>query len=117
MIFSVKSKELREMHPYLWLLGTSVFWVLGYFIVLPRIRYLGQLILSEGHLEESVSFFLYEVPKVFLLLYSVVFVVGILRTFVAPERTKAWLKDRLPITGHFLGSLLRFVHAQLFHCL
>ncbi len=106
MSFSLKSQELREQHPYRWVLGASVIWVLSYFLLLPRIRHLGRQFLSEGHLEESVSFFLYEVSKVLLLLYAVVFVVGILRTFVAPERTKSWLKDRLPITAHSLAAFL-----------
>ena len=62
MSLSAKSQELREQHPYLWVLAASVAWVLSYFLLLPRIRHLGRLFLSEGHLEESISFFLYEVP-------------------------------------------------------
>lgn len=101
-----KITEFREEKPYPWLLLVSVLWIIAYFIVLPQIRHLGRILLPEGHLEESISFFLYEVPKVLLLLYAVVFVVGILRTFVAPEKTRAWLKNRLPITGHSLAALL-----------
>ena len=91
------------------MIGAGALWILSYFLFLPRIRHLGRLLLGEGHLEESISFFLYEVPKVLLLLYAVVFVVGVLRTFVAPEKTKAWLKDRLPLTGHTLAALLGVV--------
>lgn len=106
MSLSAKCQEFREQHPYLWVLVAGTLWILSYFLLLPRIRHLGQLFLPEGHLEELVSFFLYEVPKVLLLLFAVVFVVGVLRTFVAPERTRAWLKDRLSITGHSLAAFL-----------
>lgn len=106
MSLSARSQQLREQNPYLWVFAAGIGWGFAYFLLLPRIRHLGRFFLSEKHLEESVSFFLYEVPKVLLLLYAVVFLVGILRTFVAPERTKAWLKGRLPITGHSLAAFL-----------
>ena len=38
------------------------------------------------HLGATVEFFVFEVPKVLLLLTGVVFAVGILRSFVTPER-------------------------------
>lgn len=100
------SQEFRERQPLLWILVAALIWSLCYFLVLPTLRHLGQLFFLEGHLEESISFFLYEVPKVLLLLYAVVFVVGILRTFVPPERTRAWVKNRHPIIGHALAALL-----------
>jgi uncharacterized membrane protein YraQ (UPF0718 family) len=39
----------------------------------------------------AVYFFLYEVPKVLLLLTLVVFVMGVVRSFFSPERTRALL--------------------------
>lgn len=106
MNLSESRKWFREQHPYLWLITASVVWVFSYFLLLPQIRQIKLLFMSDTHFEESVSFFFYEVPKVLLLLYAVVFVVGILRTFVPPERTRVWLKDRLPITGHSLAAFL-----------
>ncbi len=47
-----------------------------------------------GHLSEAVEFFTYDVPKVFLLLVAVVFAVGIIHTFVTPERTRRLLAGR-----------------------
>ena len=43
----------------------------------------------ESHLGQSVEFFLYDTPKVLLLLVLVVFAVGIVRSFFTPERTRA----------------------------
>ncbi|MCX7045373.1 MAG: permease [Candidatus Sumerlaeota bacterium] len=45
--------------------------------------------LTQGsHLAAALGFFLYEVPKVLMLLTLVVFGVGIIRSFFTPERTR-----------------------------
>ncbi|MFQ3586304.1 MAG: permease [Fimbriimonadaceae bacterium] len=67
----------------------------------------GLLKLPEGaHLSEAVEFFVYEVPKVLLLLVLVVFAVGVVRTFFTPERTRAVLAGRRESAGNALGALL-----------
>ena len=40
-----------------------------------------------SHLGSSVEFFLYDTPKVMMLLFLVVFGVGIIRSFFTPEKT------------------------------
>jgi uncharacterized membrane protein YraQ (UPF0718 family) len=57
----------------------------------------------------ALAFFLYETPKVLLLLVLVVFVVGIIRTFFTPERTRRLLAGRRESTGNVLASLLGIV--------
>jgi hypothetical protein len=52
----------------------------------------GLLGVSRGaHLGAAIAFFVYEVPKVLLLLTAVVFAVGVLRSFVTPERARKML--------------------------
>jgi len=46
----------------------------------------------QSHLGESLAFFLYDVPKVLLLLSLVVFVVGFLQSFISPTRVRDVLK-------------------------
>ena len=66
--------------------------------------------LPQGdRLTEAVRFFVYEVPKVLLLLTLVVFAVGIVRTFFSPERTRAMLGGRSLFTGNVLASFLGIV--------
>ena len=48
----------------------------------------------SSHLGSSVAFFLYDAPKVILLLTMVVFVVGIIRSFFTAERTRQILAGR-----------------------
>ncbi len=61
------------------------------------------------HLGRSVAFFLFEVPKVLLLLILVVFGVGIVRSFFTPERTRAILAGRRESVGNVLAGLLGVV--------
>ena len=61
------------------------------------------------HLSEAIRFFIYEVPKVLLLLTLIVFVVGIIRSYFSPERTRQILGDKKLFVGNVLASLLGIV--------
>jgi uncharacterized membrane protein YraQ (UPF0718 family) len=52
---------------------------------------------------------MYEVPKVLLLLTLVVFVVGVIRSFFTPERTRRILAGKRESAGHVLAGLLGVV--------
>lgn len=68
------------------------------------------LSLSEGtHLGSALEFFLYEVPKVLMLLTLVVFGVGIIRSFFTPERTRGILAGKRESFGNVLAALLGIV--------
>jgi uncharacterized membrane protein YraQ (UPF0718 family) len=60
-------------------------------------------------LTSAVEFFIFEVPKVLLLLTLIVFLVGIVRSYFAPERTRRLLAGRSELTGNVLASLLGVV--------
>ncbi len=61
------------------------------------------------HLTETIWFFIFEVPKVLLLLTLIIFVVGIIRTWFSPERTRKALEGKSLFTGNVLASLLGIV--------
>jgi uncharacterized membrane protein YraQ (UPF0718 family) len=58
---------------------------------------------------EAVFFFIFEVPKVLLLLIAVVFVMGVVHTFVSPERTRAILSGKRIGAGNALAAGLGIV--------
>lgn len=62
-----------------------------------------------GHLSSSVEFFVFEAPKVLMLLVIVVFAVGIIRSFFTPERTRRILSSKKKIIGNILAALLGIV--------
>jgi hypothetical protein len=61
------------------------------------------------HASEALRFFIFEVPKVLLLLTIVIFFVGILRTYFSPEKTRRFLVGKSQFTGNVLASCLGIV--------
>ena len=62
-----------------------------------------------SHLGSAVEFFVYEAPKVLMLLTLVVLGVGIVRSFFTPERTRRILVGRRESVGNVLAALLGVV--------
>jgi uncharacterized membrane protein YraQ (UPF0718 family) len=64
---------------------------------------------AETPFASALGFFLYEVPKVLMLLVLVVYGIGILRTFFTQERTRRWLAGKREFAGNVLAALLGVV--------
>lgn len=60
-------------------------------------------------LAEALRFFVFEVPKVMMLLVLVIFVVGIIRTYFSPEKTRLALEGKPLWAGNVLASSLGIV--------
>lgn len=89
-----------------------VAWWLLYTSLEPLSRWLTTRIAGlslDTHLGAAVQFFLYDTPKVLLLLTLVVFAVGIVRTFFTPARTRRILAGKNETLGNVLAALLGIV--------
>jgi hypothetical protein len=64
---------------------------------------------ADSRLASASEFFIYEAPKVLMLLLLVVFAVGIIRSFFTPNRTRALLAGRREAVGNVLAALLGIV--------
>jgi hypothetical protein len=87
-------------------------WWLVYRLLQPTADFVTYRLLSltpGTHLASSVSFFLFEVPKVLMLLVLVVFGVGVIRTFFTPERTRQILVGKRESVGNVLAASLGIV--------
>ena len=62
-----------------------------------------------AHLSEALRFFVFEFPKVMLLLTLIIFVVGIIRTYFTPERTRKALEGKKTFTGNVMAATLGIV--------
>jgi uncharacterized membrane protein YraQ (UPF0718 family) len=63
--------------------------------------------LSPGtRLTSALEFFLYEAPKVLMLLTLVVFAVGVVRSFFTPERARGFLAGKREFAGNGMAALL-----------
>jgi len=66
--------------------------------------------LEKGsHLGEALQFFVYDTPKVMMLLTLIVFVVGMIRSFFTQERTRKYLAGKRESTGNVMAGLLGIV--------
>jgi uncharacterized membrane protein YraQ (UPF0718 family) len=63
----------------------------------------------EKHLTEAIRFFIYEVPKVMMLLVLIIFIVGLIRTYFSPEKTRKALEGKSLFAGNVMASLLGVV--------
>lgn len=61
--------------------------------------------IKEGY-ARSIEFFIFEVPKVLLLLTLIVFLMGIIRSYFSPEKTRALLEKKTLFLGNVLASVL-----------
>jgi uncharacterized membrane protein YraQ (UPF0718 family) len=61
------------------------------------------------HLTEALRFFIFEVPKVLLLLTLIIFVVGIIRSYFSAEKTRKMLEGKSTFTGNIMASTLGIV--------
>ena len=61
------------------------------------------------HLTEALRFFLFEFPKVLLLLVLIIFFLGILRSYFTAERTRKALEGKNTFTGNVMAAMLGIV--------
>ena len=90
----------------------AIAWYIAYTLLQPATEYLtyGILGLQRGSsLGDAVAFFLYDVPKILLLLGGMIFLITILRTFFSAERTRALLGGKRVGIGNVLAALLGIV--------
>ena len=89
-----------------------VLWAVLYAWLEPLARWLTESALhldTASRFGAAVAFFIYEAPKVLMLLLLVVFGVGVVRSFFTPEQTRKMLAGRRESVGSVLAALLGVV--------
>jgi len=108
---TASGRRLRPGAVLLIAVTVAAWWVL-YRNLEPIAKWLtyGVFSMSAGsRIASAVEFFIYEAPKVLMLLFVVVFGVGVVRSFFTPERTRRILAGRRETAGNALASLLGVV--------
>jgi uncharacterized membrane protein YraQ (UPF0718 family) len=96
----------------LWFLPlAAIVWFVLYQSLIPASEALVAAlpVARDSHLGGALQFFFYDTPKVLLLLTGIVFVMGIVHTFVSPERTRALLSGRRLGSGNAMAASLGIV--------
>jgi hypothetical protein len=86
------------------ILWAAVYWVLEPFSKWLAFDLFGMA--ETSRLGMAAQFFIFEAPKVLMLLLLVVFGVGILRSFFTPERTRRILAGKRESAGNVLAAIL-----------
>jgi uncharacterized membrane protein YraQ (UPF0718 family) len=106
-------RDRGRLGRYLGLGAIGLFaWIVLYVSLQPFATWLAREVLgftSDSRLGSAVEFFVFESPKVLLLLVLVVFGVGMVRSFFTPERTRQVLAGRNESVGNVLAALLGIV--------
>lgn len=87
-------------------------WIVIYYFLEPSANWLVYGLFGmnkNSHLTESIRFFIFEVPKVMMLLTLIVFVVGIIRSYFSAEKTRKVLEGKPLFIGNVMSSGLGIV--------
>jgi uncharacterized membrane protein YraQ (UPF0718 family) len=102
---------LPSQRPKLFLIVAAVVWFIAFQALAPVSESLTELLPVDrtSHLGGALQFFLYDTPKVLLLLAGVVFAMGMVNSYFTPERTRALLAGRTEGVGNVLAASLGVV--------
>jgi uncharacterized membrane protein YraQ (UPF0718 family) len=87
-------------------------WYIIYHNLQPVTNWLIDSVFGMTHgapLTEAIRFFVFEFPKVMMLLTLIIYLVGIIRTYFTPERTRKALEGKKTFTGNVMASALGIV--------
>jgi len=91
---------------------SAVVWVAAYNLIQPLANWISYSALrlpQDSRLGESLAFFLYDIPKILLLLSGMIFIISIIRSFFSAERTRALLGGKREGVGNVLAAILGIV--------
>ena len=109
--FALQLKRWPSRQPILFLVVAAAIWFALYQALVPASEALVAALPvdRDSRLGAALQFFFYDTPKVLLLLTGIVFVMGIVHTYVSPERTRALLSGRRLGVGNVMAAMLGIV--------
>ena len=109
--FSVSQKSWPLRQPLAFLVLAAIVWFALYQMLNPGAEALvaAMPVDRNSHLGGAIQFFLYDTPKVLMLLTGVVFVMGMVNSYFTPERTRAMLAGRTEGVANVMAASLGIV--------
>jgi hypothetical protein len=104
-------KSWPTRQPILFLVLAALVWLVLYNTLTPASEALVAALPVDraSHLGAALQFFLYDTPKVLMLLTGVVFVMGMINSYFTPERTRALLAGRSEGVANVMAASLGIV--------
>jgi uncharacterized membrane protein YraQ (UPF0718 family) len=94
------------------IIGVAIIWIILWNFLQPLADWFTYSLIGlspESHLGQSVNFFVYDVPKILMLLAGMIFLVTIIRSFFSPEQTRAFLGGKREGVGNVFAAGLGVV--------
>ena len=110
--FAAPTAQRAAWRVWALVLGAAVAWLLVWGRLQPFADWLTYEIIGlapGSRLGESVAFFLYDVPKILMLLGGMIFLVTVVRSFFSAERTRQLLGGKREGVGNVLAAGLGVV--------
>lgn len=109
--FSISQKSWPLRQPLAFLVLAAIVWFALYQMLNPGAEALvaAMAVDRNSHLGGAIQFFLYDTPKVLMLLTGVVFVMGMVNSYFTPERTRAMLAGRTEGVANVMAASLGIV--------
>jgi uncharacterized membrane protein YraQ (UPF0718 family) len=106
-----RSQQWPRQHPRVSLLLAAALWWALYRSLAPASEALVAAlpVQRDSHLGSALQFFLYDTPKVLLLLTGIVFAMGMVNSYFTPERTRALLAGRAEGVANVMAASLGVV--------
>lgn len=86
----------------------AVVWIVAYSNLQPAADWFTYRLLglsAESHIGQALNFFVYDVPKIMLLLSGMIFLIGVLQTFIDPNKVRAAVEKRGEGVGNLLAAM------------
>ena len=108
---AIQLKRWPSRQPLLFLIAATLVWIALYQTLMPVSEALvaSLPVARDSRLGGALQFFFYDTPKVLLLLTGIVFAMGVVHTFVSPERTRAALSGKRLGVGNVMAASLGIV--------
>lgn len=90
------------------LAAVAIAWLVAYNFIQPLANWISYSLfaLPQGsHLGEALAFFFYDVPKLFLLLGGMIFIITLLQTFIDTQKVRALVEKRGEGVGNLMAAL------------
>lgn len=85
-----------------------VFWIIIYSNLQPIADWLTFTVMGlshESHIGQALNFFIYDVPKILLLLSGMIFLITLLQTFIDTAKIRAAVEKRGEGTGNLMAAM------------
>ncbi len=106
-----RSMTWMRTNPRFLLVAVALAWLAVYQMLIPASEALVASLPVDRNspLGDALQFFLYDAPKVLMLLTGVVFVMGMINSYFTPERTRALLAGRTEGVANVMAASLGIV--------